>query len=31
MSKLLSTLFVFAIVFVGVVVPLGGSGITPVK
>jgi hypothetical protein len=31
MSKLLSTLFVFAVVFAGIVVPFGGSGITPVK
>ena len=31
MSKLLSTLFVYAVIFVSVAVPLGGSGILPVK
>jgi hypothetical protein len=31
MSKLLSTLFVFAVAFAGVAVPLGGSGIIPVR
>lgn len=31
MSKLLSTLFVYVIIFVGIAVPLGGSGITPVR
>ena len=31
MSNLLSTLFVFAIAFVSAAVPLGGSGIIPVR